>query len=86
MEGRVIYTDAYASDAYDGQMVVTVAVSAAGSNNAIALDVPLDHFHVFLPHMKKNNRHPRKEARCPPGGPGEAGAPVGSRRKGGEYS
>ena len=45
-EGKVIYTDAYASDAYDGQMVVTVAVSAAGSNNAGALDVPLDHFHA----------------------------------------
>lgn len=43
-EGKVIYTDAYASDAYGGQMVVTVAVSAAGSDNAIAFDVPLDHF------------------------------------------
>ena len=39
-----IYTDAYASDVYDGQMVVTVAVSAAGSDNAIAFDVPLEHF------------------------------------------
>ena len=43
-EGEVIYTDAYASDVYDGQMVVTVAVSAAGSSNAIAFDVPLEHF------------------------------------------
>lgn len=43
-EGRVIYTDAYASDAYGGEMVVTVAVSASGSDNAIAFDVPLDHF------------------------------------------
>lgn len=43
-EGEVIYTDAYASDVYNGQMVVTVAVSAAGSDNAIAFDVPLEHF------------------------------------------
>ena len=43
-EGKVIYTDAYASDAYDGQMAVTVAVSAAGSDNAVAFDVPLSHF------------------------------------------
>ncbi len=43
-EGRVIYTDAYASDAYGGEMVVTVAVSASGSDNAIAFDVPLKHF------------------------------------------
>ncbi|MCI9352275.1 MAG: response regulator [Lawsonibacter sp.] len=43
-EGKVIFTDAYASDAYDGQLVVTVAVSAAGSDNAIALDVPVAHF------------------------------------------
>lgn len=49
-EGQVIYTDAYASDAYGGQMVVTVAVSAAGSDNAVAFDVPLEHFranHTF---------------------------------------
>ena len=42
-EGKVIFTDAYASESYDGQMVVTVAVSASGSDNAIALDVPLEH-------------------------------------------
>lgn len=42
--GKVIFTDAYASDIYQGQMVVTVAVSAAGSDNAVAFDVPLDHF------------------------------------------
>jgi signal transduction histidine kinase/ActR/RegA family two-component response regulator len=43
-EGRVIFTDSYRSDIYDGQPLVTVAVSAAGSDNAIALDVPIDHF------------------------------------------
>ena len=43
-EGKVIFTDAYANDTYDGQMVVTVAVSAAGSDNAIAFDVPVTHF------------------------------------------
>lgn len=43
-EGKVIFTDAYTSDIYDGQMVFTVAVSAAGSDNAIAFDVPVDHF------------------------------------------
>ena len=43
-EGEVIFTDAYASPVYDGQRVVTVAVSAANSANAIALDVPLEHF------------------------------------------
>ena len=43
-EGKVIFTDAYASDSYGGEMVVTIAVSAAGSDNAVALDVPLDRF------------------------------------------
>ncbi len=43
-EGQVIFTDSYRSDIYDGQPLVTVAVSAAGSDNAIALDVPIDHF------------------------------------------
>lgn len=42
--GEVIFTDAYASDVYSGQQVVTVAVSAAGSDNAVALDVPLEYF------------------------------------------
>ena len=42
--GDVIFTDAYASDAYGGQQVVTVAASAAGSDNAVALDVPLEYF------------------------------------------
>ena len=44
VEGRVIFTDSYRSDIYDGQPLVTVAVSAAGSDNAIALDVPIDYF------------------------------------------
>lgn len=43
-EGKVIFTDAYASGVYGGEMVVTVAVSAAGSDNAIAFDVPVEHF------------------------------------------
>ncbi|MCI9156616.1 MAG: response regulator [Lawsonibacter sp.] len=43
-EGKVIFTDAYASDIYDGQLVVTVAVSAAEGDKAIALDVPVDYF------------------------------------------
>ncbi len=43
-QGKVIFTDAYASDSYGGEMVVTIAVSAAGSDNAVALDVPLDRF------------------------------------------
>ena len=42
--GEVIFTDAYPSDVYNGQMVITVAVSAAGSDNAVAFDVPVDHF------------------------------------------
>ena len=41
--GKVIFSDAYASDIYGGQQVVTVAVSAAGSNNAVAFDVPVEH-------------------------------------------
>ena len=43
-QGKVIFTDAYASDLYGGQPVVTVAVSAAGSSNAIAFDVPVSSF------------------------------------------
>ena len=43
-EGRVIFTDAYASGAYGGQLVVTIAISAAGSDNAVAFDVPVAHF------------------------------------------
>lgn len=42
-EGKVIFTDAYASSVYDGQLVVTVAASAAGSDNAVAFDVPVGH-------------------------------------------
>ena len=42
--GEVIFTNAYASEASQGQMVVTIAVSAAGSSNAVAIDVPLEHF------------------------------------------
>ena len=40
-EGQVIFTDAYPCG---GRMVVTIAISAAGSDNAVALDVPIDHF------------------------------------------
>ena len=40
-EGQVIFTDAYLCG---GRMVVTIAISAAGSDNAVALDVPIDHF------------------------------------------
>ena len=42
--GEVIFTNAYASEASQGQEVVTIAVSAAGSSNAVAIDVPLEHF------------------------------------------
>ena len=42
--GDVIFTNAYTSQANQGQQVVTIAVSAAGSSNAVAIDVPLDHF------------------------------------------
>lgn len=43
-QGKVIFTDAYTSDLYGGQPVVTVAVSAAGSPDAVAFDVPLSSF------------------------------------------
>ncbi len=43
-QGKVIFTDAYTSDLYGGQPVVTVAVSAAGSPNAVAFDVPVSSF------------------------------------------
>lgn len=49
-QGKVIFTDAYTSDLYGGQPVVTVAVSAAGSPDAVAFDVPLSSFragHTF---------------------------------------
>ena len=37
--GDVIFTNAYTSQANQGQQVVTIAVSAAGSSNAVAIDV-----------------------------------------------
>ena len=43
-DGKVIYTDAYPSSRHNGRLVVTAAVSAAGSDNAIAFDVPVEYF------------------------------------------
>ena len=43
-DGKVIYTDAYPSSRHNGKLVVTAAISAAGSDNAIAFDVPVEHF------------------------------------------
>ena len=43
-EGKVIYTDAYPSSRHHGKLVVTAAISAAGSDNAIAFDVPVEYF------------------------------------------
>jgi signal transduction histidine kinase/AmiR/NasT family two-component response regulator len=43
-EGKVIYTDAYPSSRHNGKLVVTAAISAAGSDNAIAFDVPVEYF------------------------------------------
>ena len=43
-EGKVIYTDAYPSSRHNGRLVVTAAISAAGSDNAIAFDVPVEYF------------------------------------------
>ena len=48
-QGKVIFTDAYTSDLYGGQPVVTVAVSAAGSPNAVAFDVPVSSFRRATP-------------------------------------
>ncbi len=42
-EGEAIFTNAYLSPIHQ-EMVVTVAISAAGSPNAIAFDIPISHF------------------------------------------
>ena len=42
--GRVIFTDAHLCGVCGSEQVITVAVSAAGSDNAVAFDVPLEHF------------------------------------------
>lgn len=43
-EGKVIFTDAHLCSVCGSEQVITVAVSAAGSDNAVAFDVPLEHF------------------------------------------
>lgn len=45
-EGEVIFTDAHICGVCGNEQVITVAVSAAGSDNAVAFDVPLEHFRV----------------------------------------
>lgn len=42
--GEVIFTDAHLCDICGGEQVITIAASAAGSDNAVAFDVPLEHF------------------------------------------
>lgn len=42
--GKVIFTNAHTCDVCGGEQVITVAASPAGSDNAIAFDVPLEHF------------------------------------------
>lgn len=42
--GKVIFTDAHLCGVCGSEQVITVAVSAAGSDNAVAFDVPLEHF------------------------------------------
>lgn len=42
--GEVIFTDAHICGVCGNEQVITVAASAAGSNNAVAFDVPLDQF------------------------------------------
>lgn len=42
--GEVIFTDAHVCGVCGNERVITVAASAAGSNNAVAFDVPLDQF------------------------------------------
>lgn len=44
--GEVIFTDAHICGVCGNEQVITVAASAAGSDNAVAFDVPLDHFRV----------------------------------------
>lgn len=43
-EGEVIFTDAHVCGVCGNEQVITVAVSAAGSDNAVAFDVPLEQF------------------------------------------
>lgn len=43
-EGEVIFTDAHICDVCGAEQVITIAVSAAGSDNAVAFDVPLEQF------------------------------------------
>lgn len=43
-EGKVIFTDAHTCHVCGNEQVITVAASAAGSDNAVAFDVPLNHF------------------------------------------
>ena len=43
-EGKVIFTDAHICGVCGNEQVITVAVSAAGSDNAVAFDVPLEYF------------------------------------------
>ena len=43
-EGEVIFTDAHTCHVCGEEQVITVAVSAAGSDNAVAFDVPLEQF------------------------------------------
>lgn len=43
-EGKVIFTDAHTCHVCGNEQVITVAASAAGSDNAVAFDVPLEQF------------------------------------------
>ena len=43
-EGKVIFTDAHICGVCGNEQVITAAVSAAGSDNAVAFDVPLEYF------------------------------------------
>lgn len=43
-KGAVIFTDAHICDVCGREQVITVAASAAGSDNAVAFDVPLEYF------------------------------------------
>ena len=42
--GEVIFTDAHVCDVCGSEQVITVAASAAGSDNAVAFDVPVEQF------------------------------------------
>ncbi len=43
-EGKVIFTDAQVCGVCGNEQVITIAASAAGSDNAVAFNVPLKHF------------------------------------------